>query len=121
MAASIVAGAAVRVVQMDNVFPLGTCINGSVIQDPNFVDFFTNNFDWAVFENELKWYWTEAQRGLLNYRDADALLDFCDRHGKPARGHCIGMEPPARRLSSEGHLRRVRQVDFGVVHRGKRV
>ncbi|EEC78937.1 hypothetical protein OsI_19379 [Oryza sativa Indica Group] len=63
VAASIVAGAAVRVVQMDNVFPLGTCINGS--------------------------YWTEAQRGQLNYRDADALLDFCDRHGKPARGHCI--------------------------------
>uniref|UniRef100_A0A0E0PKD9 GH10 domain-containing protein n=1 Tax=Oryza rufipogon TaxID=4529 RepID=A0A0E0PKD9_ORYRU len=30
-----------------------------------------------------------AQRGQLNYRDADALLDFCDRHGKQARGHCI--------------------------------
>ncbi|XP_052157115.1 endo-1,4-beta-xylanase 3-like [Oryza glaberrima] len=88
-ATASIPGAAVRVVQMDNVFPLGTCINGSVIQDPNFVDFFTNNFDWAVFENELKWYWTEAQRGLLNYRDADALLDFCDRHGKPVRGHCI--------------------------------
>uniref|UniRef100_A0A0E0DPW2 GH10 domain-containing protein n=1 Tax=Oryza meridionalis TaxID=40149 RepID=A0A0E0DPW2_9ORYZ len=88
-ATASIPGAAVRVVQMDNVFPLGTCINGSVIQDPNFVDFFTNNFDWAVFENELKWYWTEAQRGQLNYRDADALLDFCDRHGKPARGHCI--------------------------------
>uniref|UniRef100_A0A0D9WF35 GH10 domain-containing protein n=1 Tax=Leersia perrieri TaxID=77586 RepID=A0A0D9WF35_9ORYZ len=89
LAAAGTSGASVRVVQMDNVFPLGTCINGSVIQDPNFVDFFTNNFDWAVFENELKWYWTEAQRGQLNYRDADALLDFCDRHGKPARGHCI--------------------------------
>uniref|UniRef100_A0A0E0L100 GH10 domain-containing protein n=1 Tax=Oryza punctata TaxID=4537 RepID=A0A0E0L100_ORYPU len=88
-ATASISGASVRVVQMDNVFPLGTCINSSVIQDPNFVDFFTNNFDWAVFENELKWYWTEAQRGQLNYRDADALLDFCDRHGKPARGHCI--------------------------------
>ncbi|KAF0928274.1 hypothetical protein E2562_039371 [Oryza meyeriana var. granulata] len=87
--AASISGAFVRVVHMDSVFPLGTCINGSVIQDTNFVDFFTNNFDWAVFENELKWYWTEAQRGHLNYRDADALLDFCDRHGKPARGHCI--------------------------------
>ncbi|XP_040380396.1 endo-1,4-beta-xylanase 1-like [Oryza brachyantha] len=87
--AASMSGATVRVVQMDAAFPLGTCINGSVIQDPSFVDFFTNNFDWAVFENELKWYWTEAQRGQLNYRDADALLDFCERHGKPARGHCI--------------------------------
>ncbi|TVU00241.1 hypothetical protein EJB05_54350, partial [Eragrostis curvula] len=82
-------GASVRVVQLDNGFPLGSCINGSVVQDPAFVDFFSNHLDWAVFENELKWYWTEAQRGQLNYGDADRLLDFCDRAGKPVRGHCI--------------------------------
>jgi len=82
-------GASVRVVQLDNGFPLGSCINGEVIQNPAFVDFFTNHMDWAVFENELKWYWTEAQRGQLNYGDADRLLDFCDGAGKPARGHCI--------------------------------
>jgi hypothetical protein len=67
------------VVQLDNGFPPGTCINGSVVQDPAFVDLFTNHTDWAVFENELRWYWTEAR---LNYGDADRL-------GKPARGHCI--------------------------------
>ncbi|TKV94423.1 hypothetical protein SEVIR_9G293800v4 [Setaria viridis] len=83
------AGASVRVVQLDSGFPLGSCINGEVIQNPVFVDFFTNHLDWAVFENELKWYWTEAHRGQLNYGDADRLLDFCDRAGKPARGHCI--------------------------------
>lgn len=83
------AGAAVRVVQLDSAFPIGSCINGTVIQDPAFVDFFTNHMDWAVFENEIKWYWTEAQRGQLNYGDADRLLDFCDRLGKPVRGHCI--------------------------------
>uniref|UniRef100_M8CG38 Endo-1,4-beta-xylanase C n=1 Tax=Aegilops tauschii TaxID=37682 RepID=M8CG38_AEGTA len=81
--------ASVRVVQMDSAFPFGTCINTTVIQNPAFVDFFTNHMDWAVFENELKWYHTEAQQGQLNYRDADALLDFCDRLGKRARGHCI--------------------------------
>lgn len=83
------ARASVRVVQMDNTFPFGTCINTSVIQNPAFVDFFTNHFDWAVFENELKWYHTEAQQGQLNYGDADSLLDFCDRHGVRVRGHCI--------------------------------
>ncbi|CAD6250933.1 unnamed protein product [Miscanthus lutarioriparius] len=83
------AGAPVRVVQLDSAFAIGSCINGTVIQDPAFVDFFTNHMDWAVFENELKWYWTEAQRGQLNYADADRLLDFCDRAGKPVRGHCI--------------------------------
>jgi GH35 family endo-1,4-beta-xylanase len=80
-------GASVRVVQMGNAFPQGSCINGQVIQDPAFVDFFTNHLDWAVFENELQWYWTESRRGQLNY--ADRLLDFCDRAGKPVRGHCI--------------------------------
>ncbi|CAL4893275.1 unnamed protein product [Urochloa decumbens] len=83
------AGASVRVVQVDNAFPFGSCINCEVIKVPAFADFFTAHFDWAVFENELKWYWTEAQRGQLNYADADRLLDFCDRAGKPARGHCI--------------------------------
>ncbi|KAF7061535.1 hypothetical protein CFC21_068221 [Triticum aestivum] len=83
------AAASVRVVQLDNAFPFGSCINTSVIQKPAFLDFFTNHFDWAVFENELKWYHTEAQQGQLNYADADALLAFCDRLGKSVRGHCV--------------------------------
>ncbi|KAF7075284.1 hypothetical protein CFC21_080067 [Triticum aestivum] len=81
--------ASVRVVQMDNSFPFGTCINTTVIQNPAFLDFFTNHFDWAVFENELKWYHTEAQQGQLNYADADALLALCDRLRKRVRGHCV--------------------------------
>ncbi|KAF0927560.1 hypothetical protein E2562_034267 [Oryza meyeriana var. granulata] len=86
---AIMSGASVCVVQLENRFPFGSCINKTAIQNPKFVDFFCNNFDWAVFENELKWYWTERQRGQLNYRDADELLWFCERHGKPVRGHCI--------------------------------
>ncbi|KAM0925675.1 hypothetical protein ACQ4PT_004033 [Festuca glaucescens] len=86
---SAVSGASIRVMQMDQSFAFGACINPAVIQDPNFVDFFTKHFDWAVFENELKWYHTEAVQGQLNYADTDALLDFCDRYGKPVRGHCI--------------------------------
>ncbi|XP_040380479.1 endo-1,4-beta-xylanase 2-like [Oryza brachyantha] len=82
-------GASVRVAQLENRFPFGSCINKTAIQNPRFVDFFCDNFDWAVFENELKWYSTEPQRGRLDYRDADELVGFCERHGKPARGHCI--------------------------------
>jgi hypothetical protein len=43
-----VAGASVRVVQIDNTFPFGTCINTSVVQNPAFVEFFSNHFDWAA-------------------------------------------------------------------------
>ena len=88
-ASAAVKGASIRVVQVENSFPIGACISKSSIQNPAFVDFFTKHFDWAVFENELKWYHTEAVQGQLNYTDPDALLDFCDRHGKPVRGHCI--------------------------------
>uniref|UniRef100_J3KW60 GH10 domain-containing protein n=1 Tax=Oryza brachyantha TaxID=4533 RepID=J3KW60_ORYBR len=82
-------GAAIRVVQVENSFPIGACINKTAIQNPAFVDFFTKHFDWAVLENELKWYYTEAVQGQVSYSDADELIAFCDRHGKPVRGHCI--------------------------------
>ncbi|KQK16181.1 hypothetical protein BRADI_1g27257v3 [Brachypodium distachyon] len=81
--------ASIRVVQLDNAFPFGSCINGTVVQNGAFVDFFSNHFSWAVFENELKWYHTEPQQGQVSYADADALLGFCERHGKRVRGHCV--------------------------------
>jgi hypothetical protein len=56
-----------------------TCINGSVVA---FVD-------WAVFENELKWYWTGPRCGSTTPTPTACVLDFCDRLGKPARGHCV--------------------------------
>lgn len=56
------------------------------------MDFFVKNFNWAVFGNELKWYWTEPQQGSLNYKDADDLLALCEAHKIEARGHCIFWE-----------------------------
>ncbi|RLM91705.1 uncharacterized protein C2845_PM08G05980 [Panicum miliaceum] len=86
---SSVAGAHIQVIQVQNSFPIGSCITKAGIQNPEYVDFFTKHFDWAVLENELKWYYTEAVQGQVSYADADELIDFCDRHGKPVRGHCI--------------------------------
>ncbi|XP_047057913.1 endo-1,4-beta-xylanase 1-like [Lolium rigidum] len=88
-AAVSVNGASIRVVQVDNAVPIGACISKSAVQNPAFVDFFAKHFDWAVLENELKWYYTEAVQGQVNYADADALIALCDRHKKPVRGHCI--------------------------------
>ncbi|KAL6627496.1 hypothetical protein ACP70R_031222 [Stipagrostis hirtigluma subsp. patula] len=88
-AAASVAGAEIRVVQVENSFPIGSCITKAGIQNPAYVDFFTKHFDWAVLENELKWYHTEPVQGQVSYADADELIDLCDRHGKPVRGHCI--------------------------------
>ncbi|KAK9069497.1 hypothetical protein SSX86_011401 [Deinandra increscens subsp. villosa] len=79
----------VIVKQIQNSFPIGSCISRSNIDNEDFVAFFVKNFNWAVFGNELKWYWTESQKGNLNYQDADDLLKLCDEKNISARGHCI--------------------------------
>lgn len=85
-------GTFIKVRQMKNSFPFGTCISRTNIDNEDFVDFFVKNFNWAVFGNELKWYWTEPQQGNFNYRDADELLDLCKSHNIETRGHCIFWE-----------------------------
>lgn len=82
----------IKVKQTQNSFPFGTCISRIDIDNEEFVNFFTKNFNWAVFGNELKWYWTEAQKGNLNYKDADDLLNLCQINNIQTRGHCIFWE-----------------------------
>lgn len=85
-------GTLVKVRQTQNSFPFGTCVNRTNIDNEDFVAFFSNNFNWAVFGNELKWYWTEPQQGNFNYKDADEILDLCNSHNIQTRGHCIFWE-----------------------------
>lgn len=85
-------GTFVKVVQTQNIFPFGTCISRTNIDNEDFVEFFTKYFNWAVFGNELKWYWTEPQQGNFNYKDADEMLDLCKKQNIETRGHCIFWE-----------------------------
>ncbi|KAI3685921.1 hypothetical protein L1987_79590 [Smallanthus sonchifolius] len=85
-------GEMVRIKQIHNSFPIGSCISRTNIDNEDFVAFFLKHFNWAVFGNELKWYWTESQRGNFNYRDADELLKFCEDNKIGVRGHCIFWE-----------------------------
>ncbi|XP_010544026.1 PREDICTED: uncharacterized protein LOC104816770 isoform X2 [Tarenaya hassleriana] len=89
---SELSGATVKIRQMRNAFPLGACISRSSIENEEIIDFFLDNFNWAVFGNELKWYWTEPEQGNFNYRDADEMLRFCEKHNIQTRGHCIFWE-----------------------------
>uniref|UniRef100_A0A803NHZ0 GH10 domain-containing protein n=2 Tax=Cannabis sativa TaxID=3483 RepID=A0A803NHZ0_CANSA len=88
-------GAFVKVKQTQNSFPFGSCISRSNIDNEDFTSFFVKNFNWAVFGNELKWYWTEPQQGSLNYKDADDMLAFCEANKIEPRGHCIFWEVEA--------------------------
>ncbi|XP_078436571.1 endo-1,4-beta-xylanase 1-like [Wolffia australiana] len=82
----------VKVRQVKNSFPFGACLSRSALDNEDLVDFFLENFNWAVFANELKWAHTEPERGAQNYDDADEMLAFCERHGIPARAHCLFWE-----------------------------
>ncbi|KAL8473110.1 hypothetical protein ACS0TY_030084 [Phlomoides rotata] len=85
-------GTYVKIRQTQNSFPFGSCVNRRNIDSKDFIDFFTKNFNWAVFGNELKWYWTEPQQGNLNYKDADEMLNLCKSYNIQLRGHCIFWE-----------------------------
>lgn len=86
------AGGCVRIEQTSRSFPLGSCINRWSLDDNSYRQFFLQNFNWAVFENEVKWSWTEPQRCTFNYKDADEMVNFCSQHQIPMRGHCIFWE-----------------------------
>ncbi|KAL0350410.1 UNVERIFIED_CONTAM: Endo-1,4-beta-xylanase 1 [Sesamum radiatum] len=85
-------GTFVKIRQTQNSFPFGSCVMRTNIDNEDFVDFFSKNFNWTVFGNELKWYWTEPQQGNFNYKDADELLNLCTSHNIQLRGHCIFWE-----------------------------
>lgn len=55
---------------------------------------FTDRFNAAVFENELKWYATEPKQGQINYTMADKMLEFTRANQIIVRGHNIFWEDP---------------------------
>ncbi|CAI9115627.1 OLC1v1016587C1 [Oldenlandia corymbosa var. corymbosa] len=85
-------GTLIRVKQTQNSFPFGSCLLRTIIDNEVLTNFFLKNFNWAVFGNELKWFWTEPEQGKFHYKDADELLNFCASHNIQVRGHCIFWE-----------------------------
>lgn len=122
---SSLAGAFVKIRQTQNSFPIGSCMERSNIENEDFVDFFSKNFNWAVFGNELKWYWTEPQRGNLNYKDADDMLNFCTSRNIQLRGHCIfwevedAVQPWVRSLSKDDMMSAVQNRLTSLLNRYK--
>lgn len=122
---SSLVGAFVKIRQTQNSFPIGSCMERSNIENEDFVDFFSKNFNWAVFGNELKWYWTEPQRGNLNYKDADDMLNFCTSRNIQLRGHCIfwevedAVQPWIRSLSKDDMMSAVQNRLTSLLNRYK--
>lgn len=88
-----VAGVAVEVRQTRKAFPFGSAMSPAVLRDARYAEFFKAHFNWAVFENQSKWYGNERMQGKEDYATADAMLQWCKDNSIPARGHCLFWEP----------------------------
>jgi endo-1,4-beta-xylanase len=83
-----VPGATVAVKQTKHRFAFGSAINFN-ISNTNYAAFFRTNFEWAVMENESKWYSNEPSRSNVTYTVADSITNFCSTNGITLRGHTL--------------------------------
>jgi GH35 family endo-1,4-beta-xylanase len=87
-AGNMVPGTGIQVRQTRHRFAFGSAINSN-ISNPQYAAFFKTNFEWAVMENESKWYYNEPSQGNVTYTVADSITNFCYANGITLRGHSI--------------------------------
>ncbi|KAL9417707.1 hypothetical protein AB3S75_040654 [Citrus x aurantiifolia] len=75
-------------------FPFGCAINKNILTNTAYQNWFTSRFKVATFEDEMKWYSTEASPGREDYSAADAMLQFAKNHNIAVRGHNIFWDDP---------------------------
>ena len=92
-------GADVNVQQVRHEFLFGTAITNQLAEKSGdamspedrkmFLKVLSENFNYAVHENALKWYDCEVKRGVVDYYKADRIWELCQEYNIPMRGHCI--------------------------------
>jgi len=92
-------GAGVNVQQVRHEFLFGTAITNQVAEKSAdamsaedrkmFLKVLSENFNYAVHENALKWYDCEVKRGVVDYYKADRIWELGQEYNIPMRGHCI--------------------------------
>ncbi len=92
-------GSEVKIQQVRHEFLFGTAIPDQLAENDSnafspkdrkmFIKILSENFNYAVHENALKWYDDEKQEGVVDYTTADRIWQICDSLIIPMRGHCI--------------------------------
>jgi endo-1,4-beta-xylanase len=92
-------GSVVKVQQVCHEFLFGTAIPNSLAEkSPDamspenrkmFLKVLSENFNYAVHENALKWYDCEVEPNVVDYYKADRIWEICQDYNIPMRGHCI--------------------------------
>jgi endo-1,4-beta-xylanase len=94
-----VPGAEVKVQQVRHEFLFGTAVANQIVEkipgsmSPEdgkmYLKVLSENFNYAVHENALKWYDCEKQYNVVDYSVADRIWEICQQLNIPMRGHCI--------------------------------
>uniref|UniRef100_A0A0D9VQV8 GH10 domain-containing protein n=1 Tax=Leersia perrieri TaxID=77586 RepID=A0A0D9VQV8_9ORYZ len=93
-----VPGAQMHIEHVRNGFPLGSAMSREILTNPGYQRWFTSRFTVTTFENEMKWYSTEAVPGREDYSVPDAMLRFAKSHGIAVRGHNIFWDDPSTQM-----------------------
>jgi GH35 family endo-1,4-beta-xylanase len=123
-------GADVNIRQVRHEFLFGTAITNHLAEnDANpmspddrkmFIKILSENFNYAVHENALKWYDCEKQPNVVDYNVADRIWQICSDNNIPMRGHCIFWEkdkfimPWLNKLNNDQLRAAVRRRAIGV-------
>jgi endo-1,4-beta-xylanase len=92
-------GADVEIRQIRHEFLFGTAITNRLAEmndnamsgedREEFLKVLSENFNYAVHEDALKWYGCEKEYNVVDYTEADRIWELCNRLNIPMRGHCI--------------------------------
>lgn len=70
-------------------FSVGVAVNMGNLRNQKHVDIVLNNYNSITAENDFKPQSVQPSEGQWNFRNADAIADFCREHGIKLRGHCL--------------------------------
>ncbi|MBR2630917.1 MAG: endo-1,4-beta-xylanase [Bacteroidaceae bacterium] len=70
-------------------FTVGVAVNMRNINDPEQVAIIKKEYNSITAENDMKPGSVHPQEGVWNWKNADAIADFCRQNGIKLRGHCL--------------------------------
>ena len=93
----------VHIEQQTHAFPIGSAIDAKLfLANDKYRNFFYENFNYAVFENRMKWRqieWNSGNRtnfehfdllsGQRKFDEVDQVMDMLEQKNIPVRGHAV--------------------------------
>ncbi len=77
-----------KIQQIKHHFGFGAAIGYDfLVNTPGYAESFLKFFEWAVFENDMKWPSTDPTPNGPDYSKPDSLIDFCLKNDIKVRGH----------------------------------